>query len=631
MQSNVYANRQHPNKRKANPVRFFLSLYSLPLVFTAAGLTLMSGNLFAATYYVAPTGNDTNPGTVSSPWRSIAKANQTLQAGDTVLLRAGTYSDQIRPARSGTSDTARIVYQAYGDGDVTLTNAPGTMDPGEGAIALGARSFVSVNGAAPGDAPGTQRIKVLPTVFVNSYGNLCGASYSIVENVYMGSTTPSKSGNRGFSFCTNFWSGTYESKYNIFRGNHVIGSSAQSLPYTEDLITLASNAHHNLIDNNVFENCRHSVLYIDAASVHDNVIRNNRIINKIHSALSMWGAGGNNIVEGNHLEASGGAPSSYAGAGNSFQFQSPANIVRYNVITRGGATDNPYNSVGGIALASGGNQISAISAADNRVYNNTIVKNDGPALGVFWWPSAVDLGRARFVNNIMYGNNTHSTSNMKGTHIYYESTNSVPGGIRDLFVQNLIGNPTASSATPSTSENIVFDPVVGGATAAKAIATFRNPGSFEFRGIPQIDPGFVDYAGGNYKLKTGSLLINTGANLTSVSSTDGGTGTTLRVDDARFFQDGKGIPGVQADWVSVGATTTTARIVAVDYNTNVITLSASITRRAGDKVWLYRRSDGQQVLFDSGADMGAFEYSSGAPSGGGTTTITPPSNLKVVQ
>jgi hypothetical protein len=628
MQSNVYAKRQHHIEHKARPVRFLPNLSSLS-PFLTVGLALLSGHVLAATYYVSPTGNDANPGTLTQPWRSIGKANQTLQAGDTALLRAGTYSDQIRPARSGTSDVARIVYQAYGDGDVILTNAPGTMDPGEGAIALGARNYVSVNGAAPSDAAGTQRIKVLPNVFVNSYGNMCGGSFNVIENTYMGSTTPSKSGNRGFSFCTNFWAGNYETKYNVFRGNHVIGSAAQSLPYTEDLITLAKNAHHNLIDGNTLENCRHSTLYIDASTVHNNVIRNNKIINRIHSALSMWGAGGSNIVEGNHLEASGGAPSSYAGAGNSLQFQSPANIIRYNVITRGGATDNPYNSVGGIALASGGNQISAISAAENRVYNNTIVKNDGTALGVFWWPSAVDLGRSKFVNNILYGNNTQSTSNMKGTHVYYESTQSVPGGIRDLFIQNLIGNPTASSAAPSTSENVIFDPVSGGATAAKATATFRNPGSFEFRGILQVDPGFVDYTGGNYSLRSTSPLVNTGANLTTVGATDSGTGTTLKVDDARFFQDGKGIPGVQSDWIAIGSTATTARIVTVDYSTNVIMLSASISRRAGDKVWLFRRSDGRQVLFDSGADVGAFEFSSGSSSGG--TTLAPPANLKVVQ
>jgi Periplasmic copper-binding protein (NosD) len=446
----------------------------------------------------------------------------------------------------------------------------------------------------------------------------------------MGSTTPSRSANRGFSFCVNFWAGNYETKYNIFRRNHVIGSAAQVLPYTEDLITFAQNAHHNLVDGNVFENCKHSVLYIDSSSVQSNVIRNNTIINHIHSALSMWGAGGNNLIEGNLLEASGGQPSSYAGPGNALQFQSPANILRYNVITRGGATDNPYSSVGGIAQATGGNQIAAISSADNRFYNNTIVKNDGPGLGNFWYPQAIDLGRSKYVNNIFYGNNLHATSNTRGIDIYYESTQSVPGGIRDLYVQNLVGNPSGSSAQPSTAESVIFVPTFGSLTAAAASTSLKNPSSPEFRGILQVDPRFANYAGGDYRLQSTSALINAGSALTNVSTSDAGSGTTLRLDDAHFFQDGRGVPGVQADWIAVGSVTKTAQITAVNYSANTVTLATAITRAASDKVWLYRRSDGQQVLAGAAPDVGAFESAAGAGAPPPTPSLTPPTNLRVI-
>ena len=36
-------------------------------------------------YYVAPTGNDDNPGSVDYPWRTIQKAADTLTAGDTTM------------------------------------------------------------------------------------------------------------------------------------------------------------------------------------------------------------------------------------------------------------------------------------------------------------------------------------------------------------------------------------------------------------------------------------------------------------------------------------------------------------------------------------------------------------------
>ena len=62
-------------------------------------------------YYVALTGNDNNPGTLSLPWQHISKANSTLQAGDTVIIRTGEYQEIIQPLRSGTA-TAPITYTA---------------------------------------------------------------------------------------------------------------------------------------------------------------------------------------------------------------------------------------------------------------------------------------------------------------------------------------------------------------------------------------------------------------------------------------------------------------------------------------------------------------------------------------
>jgi hypothetical protein len=598
----------------------------LPARMLAAALTLTSlTGAGAATYHVSPNGNDGNAGSQLAPWKSIAKANSALQPGDTVLIHAGTYTDQIRPARSGTSEAARIVYRVAGDGDVILTGFPNTGGPNEGALALGTRSYVTVSGAAPADAPGTRRLKLLPNVFVSSYGNVCGGSYNVIENVYMGSTTPSRSADRGFGFCINFWSGDYETKYNIFRNNHVIGSAAQSLPYTEDLLTLAHRAHHNLIEGNILENCKHATVYYDSSASHTNAFRNNRIINHYHTALSLWGAGSGNLIEGNYLEASGADASTPAGPGNALQFQSADNIVRYNVMTRGGATDNQYTSVGGVVVASGGsNSNYSVSAAGNRFYNNTYVKNNGIATGSFWWSYAADLGRSKFVNNIFYSNNVAQTLPRPGIQIYYEGTQSVPGGVRDLYVNNLIGNPQGTNPTPAASATIITTPR-GNFTAASAQSTLVYPGDPEFRGILQVDPGFIDFSNGDYGLKSSSGLVDAGSHLTSVSSSDGGSGTVLRVDDARFFQDGRGIPGLQADWIAVGTPSNISQIQSIDYSTNTVVLATGIPRQAGAAVWLYRLSGGKQILSGVAPDVGAFELLEQTAN-----TLPPPNNMRAL-
>jgi hypothetical protein len=75
-----------------------------PLISTSIFLLfflLNAADASAATYYIATTGSDSNPGTLSQPWRTIGKANSTLQAGDTVYIRAGTYNESISLMLSG--------------------------------------------------------------------------------------------------------------------------------------------------------------------------------------------------------------------------------------------------------------------------------------------------------------------------------------------------------------------------------------------------------------------------------------------------------------------------------------------------------------------------------------------------
>ena len=65
----------------------------------------------AITYYVAETGDDDYPGTKALPWRSVDKAAETMEAGDTVYVMQGNYSG-FMVSRSGTADDY-ISYLAY--------------------------------------------------------------------------------------------------------------------------------------------------------------------------------------------------------------------------------------------------------------------------------------------------------------------------------------------------------------------------------------------------------------------------------------------------------------------------------------------------------------------------------------
>ena len=79
----------------------------------------------AATYYVATAGNNANSGTQAQPFRTIAKGLTVLQAGDTLYLRGGPYTENIdsneQTIPSGTSWSNAITIAAY-PGETVILN-----------------------------------------------------------------------------------------------------------------------------------------------------------------------------------------------------------------------------------------------------------------------------------------------------------------------------------------------------------------------------------------------------------------------------------------------------------------------------------------------------------------------------
>ena len=86
---------------------------------------LAAFTLHAAEYCVWPTApgaSDDGPGTAHKPWKTIAKAAASVQAGDTVLIHAGTYPEMVTINAAGTA-ARPIVFRAFGDDEVILEGA----------------------------------------------------------------------------------------------------------------------------------------------------------------------------------------------------------------------------------------------------------------------------------------------------------------------------------------------------------------------------------------------------------------------------------------------------------------------------------------------------------------------------
>lgn len=98
------------------------------------------------TFYVAPDGDDNNPGTLEKPWRTIQKAADTLLAGDTVYLRQGVYAEHVRPKNSGAPGN-EIAYLNYPDEEVILDGQDVLLpDDLSGLFEINNRSYIRIRG-----------------------------------------------------------------------------------------------------------------------------------------------------------------------------------------------------------------------------------------------------------------------------------------------------------------------------------------------------------------------------------------------------------------------------------------------------------------------------------------------------
>lgn len=95
-----------------------LVLRTLVVALAVAGLGLeassASEGLEGRSYYVSPSGADTDPGTLAQPFGTIRKGIKTLSPGDSLYIRGGTYSELIKtPTISKGTPLAPIRVEAY--------------------------------------------------------------------------------------------------------------------------------------------------------------------------------------------------------------------------------------------------------------------------------------------------------------------------------------------------------------------------------------------------------------------------------------------------------------------------------------------------------------------------------------
>ena len=97
---------------------FFLTA---SLQFTAVTTTQAA----VKTYYVSPTGDDANSGTIDSPFKTLYfVSTRVIHTGDTLILRGGTYMDDSFWVTSNGTEKSPITIKAY-EGETPVISGNG--------------------------------------------------------------------------------------------------------------------------------------------------------------------------------------------------------------------------------------------------------------------------------------------------------------------------------------------------------------------------------------------------------------------------------------------------------------------------------------------------------------------------
>ncbi|MDQ3565563.1 MAG: Ig-like domain-containing protein, partial [Pseudomonadota bacterium] len=102
----------------------------------------------AATYYVAPSGSNSNPGTEALPFATLQKGHDVAAAGDTIFMRGGTYTFTAMTTftRDGTSGNLIKVFNYPGETPVIDASNQPTGTFRAGVIAMENASWWHIKG-----------------------------------------------------------------------------------------------------------------------------------------------------------------------------------------------------------------------------------------------------------------------------------------------------------------------------------------------------------------------------------------------------------------------------------------------------------------------------------------------------
>lgn len=493
----------------------------------STALMLCSGPAAARIYYVAANGDDDGPGTLAKPWRNIQTAANRLAAGDTVLIRGGTYEEQIVIKRGGKRGQT-IQYKAYPGETPVLNGKNINIKKWRGLVEIDGADFLRLEGLEIANSA-NRGISI-----TNDATHLALIDLIIHDNgpeagiIVEGARSPAYSSIKGCKVYNNSRSGillwTAQGGYWLIEDNIVFGNRGTGNWDGIQVGGYNAASHHVVVRNNVvYDNGGEGADQIDMGG---------------HGPAKYY------LMEGNDIYGKVGWKNvKLSGEGQHYSIQ------RFNRLTNQTLVYYSY-------------QPYLVTTYNNTLHNakhNILWSGEGET------PDASFKGWV-FKNNLFTSNTQNPfvctgkcPINQSVSSMFFDGNMYLFGGAHFIWGDEQY------------------------ATNDKGFEHWRSAWRQEPKGKSiscSIDELYTDAARRAYNLRSGSPAIDAGVALTFTVSS--GKGTIIDVEKSWYFQDGyEGL--IEPDTIKVGKNPP-VRIVSTEHSKNRITIERPITWNKGDEV-----------------------------------------------
>jgi len=449
----------------------------------------------ACTRFVATTGNDNNPGTMDAPWKTIQKAANSVQPGDVVCVRGGTYKERVTINVSGTAG-AYITFQSY-PGETAILDGTGLTVPADdnGMVYIKDRAYVIVKGFEVRNYKTSTKNRVPIGIRITGTAHHVEIRNNVIHHIEHNGTT--KNGTDAHGIAIHGTSGSSAIHDVVIDGNTLYSLKLGS----SEALVINGNVDGWQVTNNIIHDVNN--IGIDAIGFEGTAPANDQARNGLiayNDVYNITSAG--NVAYGNERSAG----CVYVDGGRDI-------TIEYN---------KAHNCNIGVEIASEhrGKATSNVTIRNNFIYDNT---DAGISMGGY------DTRRGStkncvIVNNTLYNN--ARLSNAWGAELYvqYDTRNNI---IKDNIFYAGSGKPYILSWSAVMTGNVMdYNLFFNGASwqwknvTYTSFSAYQSGSGNDAHSLNGVNPLLVNPGNGDLHLQSSSPAIDVGQALTQSGSYD---------------------------------------------------------------------------------------------------------------